>query len=220
MVRRRFLATLPMLLGVAACSPLTQATFSTLGEAVRLPRSEKQPTPEEVKATSFAKLWLEVPGVGSAQMVLGREIGDTRFWATSTRQVIVERHGLVIRSYGFTENLTTTRWLDSDPFVLGLHRLPEGFNATREVDWMPDYRSGIKLQTGYSRPVPTVVNILGAPTPVVYVEERLFTPPSGEYSARNRFWIAQETGQVLRSEQQLTPSLRVGLTLLQSWQRN
>lgn len=211
------LALLPgLLLGLSGCTQLGQATIETMGEAVTS-RSAKTPVQAEVDATPFAKLWLEIPELGSAIMVLGRSVDNRRFWATSSQQVLVESDGLVIRSSGLPQNLSASRWEGFNPFAHGLHRLPQNATAARVVDWMPGYYAGVRLLTRYSRPQVTAIEINGVSTRVMYVEEHLVAEAPARFRATNYFWVDPDNGKVLRSEQQLTPEQRIRTTLLKSW---
>lgn len=211
------LALLPgLLLGLSGCSQLGQATIETVGEAVSS-RSAKTPVQAEVDANSFAKLWLEIPELGSAVMVLGRSVDNRRFWATSSQQVLVESDGLVVRSSGLPQNLGASHWEGFNPFAHGLHRLPENTTAARVIDWMPGYYAGVRLLTRYSRPQVTAIDINGVSTRVLYIEEYLLAEAPARFRATNYFWVDPDNGKVLRSEQQLTPEQRIRTTLLKSW---
>ena len=205
------------LFALTGCTQLGQATLATLGDAVSSRSNTPLPTANEIDATPFAKLWLEVPGLGSAMMLLGRTVDNQRFWATSSQQVLVENHGLVVRSSGLPNNLTASHWEGFNPFAHGLHRLPENTRATRIVDWMPGYHAGVRLHAQYSRPQSTAIEIGGATTRVLHVQETLVAEAPAKFRATNLFWVDPESGKVLRSEQQLTPDQRIRTTLLKSW---
>jgi hypothetical protein len=164
----------------------------------------------------YALLRMDSARYGSAVMALGRVVDGDLFWATSSGQVLVERSGLVRRLTGFPATLEGTRFVGADPFAAGLHRVPTGATAHRIVDWMPGSRYGIELDSEFAVHGTESIEILGDRFETLHVVERL-RARNLDFAATNHYWVDPARGTILKSEQQLTPDLRVTLTALRPW---
>ncbi|WP_255345700.1 YjbF family lipoprotein [Azoarcus sp. KH32C] len=172
---------------------------------------------DDVMARPRYQLRLDSP-FGAAVMVLGRVTGSEEYWVTSSRQVFVIEHGLIRRSAGFPENLEGTRFIaesgqSPDPFVAGLHRIGTDTYSTREVDWMPGYRYGVRIRSRFQRVGIEEHEILGERRSLLHIDEHLRGEGTG-FEATNRYWVDPQDGFVFISEQSLFPGLSVRLTQL------
>lgn len=188
-----------------------QAATDTLRTAISSPPPLTW-TPEQTRALPYAHLRMD-SRLGSAIMVLGRVVDGQHFWVAPGGFVLIEAHGLVRRVSGFTDSLESSHFIGNDPFVTGLHRLGHGATAERVVDWMPDNRYGITLRSQFTQGGRASIDILGERVEVLYVEEQL-RATNADYQATNRYWVSPVDGTILKSEQQITPSLRLYLTTL------
>lgn len=201
---------------VAGCAPtpLMQATSDTMRIALVTPKAPVF-SRRQVEALPYYQLQLDSAN-GSALLLLGRQEDGREFWAASTGQVLVIKHGLVRRMTGFATTLEGTQFKGTDPFENGLHRLPADASAERIIDWMPGYRYGISLHSRF-RPLGVEnIKILDEDHELLDVVEELNAPTVG-WAATNRYWVDPRDGTILKSEQQLTPDLRVTLTALRPW---
>ena len=202
-------------LTAAGCTPVMQASLDTAGAALRKP-APLEFTRAQADRLPYALLRMDSTRYGSAVMILGRAVDGELFWAASSGQVLVERDGLVRRLTGFPVTLEGTRFVGADPFATGLHRLSGRTTARRIVDWMPGYRYGIELDSEFAVDGTERVEILGDSFETLHVVERL-RARNLDFAATNHYWVDPARGTILKSEQQLTPDLRVTLTALRPW---
>ena len=215
---RHLVAAAAGMLVLTGCSPLMQGSIDTLQAALAGP-PELVVTRDEVMARPYYQLRLDSPW-GSALMSLGRVDGSRQYWATSTGQVLLIEHGLVRRAVGFSRTLEATRFVDGDedPFALGLHRIADGITRMRELDWMPGYRHGVRVQSRFSRGALETHTILGESRELLRIEEQL----QGEggaagFAALNRYWVDPHDGFVFISEQQPLPGMTLRITQLRPY---
>lgn len=200
-----------VVLVTTACTPTMQAASDTIRVAI----SGTPPvvwTREQMQALPYAQLRLDSK-LGSAVLVLGRVVDGQRFWAAPGGYVVVEANGLVRRISGFADSLASSHFIGTDPFATGLLNLPDGTTADRVVDWMPGNRYGINLHSQFVKHDHENIDILGKQFAVLYVEEQIHAT-NADFQATNRYWVSLTDGSILKSEQQLTPTLRLTLTTL------
>lgn len=215
----RLLPVLALAGTLAGCSPtpLMRGSLETLQAAMSDPPA-LQLTRAQVEANPYPQLKLATP-YGEAGMVLGRVQDGEEFWFTATRQVLVIRNGLVRRSVGFPEDLRSTRMPGDDPFSRGLHRLPDGAESVREVDWRAEGRFGVRLQSRFERRGIEQVEILDRTYELLRVDESIHASDTG-FSAINRYWVDPHDGFVMASEQHLSPDLSVTITQLRPYRES
>ncbi len=201
-------------LGSAGCTPAMQAARDTAIVAFRGP-PPIEVTREAVFSRPYYQLRLD-SALGSAVLVLARVTDGQQFWVASTGHVVVIENGLVRRIIGFPETLEGTRVEGADPFAAGLHRVATGTPVERTADWMPGYRFGAPLHGRFEPKGRERVEILGEGFDLLRVDEHLASP-SADFEALNHYWVDPSDGTVLKSEQQVTPSLRLVLTALRPW---
>lgn len=212
----RSLAAATVLLALAGCSPLMQGSVDTLRAALSGP-PELIVTRDEVLARPYYQLRLDSPW-GAAVMALGRVDGSREYWATSSGQVLLVEHGLVRRAVGFPETLEATRFVDGgdDPFAAGLHRIANGATSVRELDWMPGYRHGVRLNSRFTRGGREAVEILGERRELLRIDERI-EAEGGAFSTVHSYWVDPEDGFVFVSVQEPVPGMTLQITQLRPY---
>ncbi|MHA4968144.1 YjbF family lipoprotein [Pseudomonas extremorientalis] len=195
---------------LAGCNPLMTASLDTFKAAVGGP-APLELTQAQVDAVPFAQI--KVTTVSSeGVMALIRQRGDLQFWVASGKQVLLVRNGLVVRTVGLGVDLNGTHWQDQSPFQQGLHRVPDGYRSTRQIDGVDGYRMGITLTSRMTRKGIETVEILGKPYALLRVDEDV---EASGFQARNRYWVDPVDGFIVQSEQHLTPDLTLTITQLQ-----
>lgn len=198
-------------------SPLVRGSLDTLKVAFGGPPTLEQ-TRSEVEANPNPQIEIGTP-YGEAGMVLGRVQDGQEFWVTSTRQVLVIQHGLVRRTVGFPDDLQATRFSGPDPFASGLHRLADGAESTREIDWETGYRFGVRLHSRFSRKGTEHIEILGVSRELLRIDEHLQAEGTN-FKVTNRYWVDPEDGFIFLSRQHLAPDLPVTLTQLRPYRES
>lgn len=195
---------------LAGCNPLMTASLDTFKAAVAGP-APLELTQAQVDAVPFAQI--KVTTVSSeGVMALIRQRGDLQFWVASGKQVLLVRNGLVVRTVGLGVDLNGTHWQGQSPFQQGLHRVPDGYRSTRQIDGVDGYRMGITLTSRMTRKGIETVEILGTPYALLRVDEDV---EASGFQARNRYWVDPVDGFIVQSEQHLTPDLTLTITQLQ-----
>lgn len=195
---------------LCGCNPLMTASLDTFKAAVAGP-APLVLTQAQVDAVPFPQI--KVTTVSSeGVMALIRQRGDLQFWVASGKQVLLLRDGLVVRTVGLGADLDGTRWLGQSPFQLGLHRVPDGYRSTRQVDVVDGYRMGITVTSRMTRKGVETLEILDKPYALLRVDEDI---EAVGFHARNRYWVDPGDGFIVHSEQHLTPSLTLTITQLQ-----
>ena len=189
---------------VSACTPLSTAAVDTLKVAFQRPEPLNL-TRQQVDATPYYQITIAAP-TGEAVMALVRLQDGVGFWMASTRQILMLQDGLAIRSVGFNENLDGTRFDGESPFKTGLHRIPDGLQARRQVDFIDGYRMGVIVTSRFNKKGLETVQILDRNVELLRVDED-FTMEGLDFSAQNRYWVDPIDGFIMVSEQHITPEL-------------
>lgn len=204
---------------LSGCTPLMQGAVDTMRLAFASPALLVVDR-ERVMQRPQYQLRIDSP-YGSAIMVLGRVEGDTEYWVTSTRQVLVLKDGLIRRSVGFPENLEGTRvgraqGQGEDIFATGLHRIASPLTGEREVDWMPGYRFGLRVTSTFKHIGNEDKEILGETRRLMRIDEA-FQATNADFFGVNRYWVDPDDGFVFVTEQTLLPGLSLRLTQLRPY---
>lgn len=196
---------------LCACNPLMQASLNTLGGSLSGPAALEL-TRAQVDALPYYQI--EVTSeYGSAVMALVRVRGDLQYWQASSRQLLLLQDGVVVRTLGFPDELLGTRFPTNAPFHDGLQRVVDDQPSQRWVDLGPGYQLDLPLTGSFHRAGVETVRILHRDYALLRVDEHLKSPLKN-LSATNSYWVDPSDGFVMKSRQQVTPSLSVTLTQL------
>ncbi|MCY1516734.1 putative lipoprotein GfcB [compost metagenome] len=202
-------------LSLCACNPLMKASWDTLRAATSGPQPLEL-TQAQVDAVPYYQIKLQAAPGGEAVMALVRQQGDLQFWVASTRQVLMMRDGLVVRTTGFGSNLAASRLSTDSPFASGLHRVVDGATSRRWVDYADGYQVGIPLQSRFEKKGLEQLDILERSYSLLRVDEHVSAPLIG-LDAVNSYWVDPADGFVMASRQQVTPELQVVITQIRPY---
>lgn len=154
---------------------------------------------ENAASIPYASLGVRLGGSDEAMFVLANRSGDDLLWLGGTSLGIVTRHGRVVRTVGFSSNLS------------GVHTA-EGVKqdlSQPSVDYQYDFgdqsRYGIPVKCLRQSLGPERIVIIGVPRDTTHVVENCAA--SGmDWSFRNEFWV-DAAGYVWKSRQFVTPKL-------------
>lgn len=159
----------------------------------------------DVEAVPYAQIQVTTPSSEGVMAKL-RQQGDLQFWVASGKQVLLMRDGLVIRTVGLEPSLDGTRFDKKSPFKDGLQHVVEGQTSTRWIDMYQDNQISLEVSSRFKRKGVETVSIVGQSYTAQRIDEVIEIPKLG-FSGTNHFWVRQEDGQVLKSEQYITPGL-------------
>lgn len=184
----------------------TQAVFNR--------KSHSRPSAEFVGKSPYALLQVDYAG-SSATLTLGYVDDDGLLsWYSHDRKIVYLRSdGLLAGSHGLPTDAADIRLEGGNPFAQ-LARTRQATTTSREYDWMPGYRYGIKV-TGQLQVVGNEsVQFPDTARDLLHVRERLRGPG---IKADNDYWIDPQTGFIWKSRQLLAPGVMLGLTQLKPY---
>jgi hypothetical protein len=199
--RRTFLNILASSLPAAACS--TSAPFRSLetlilGNKPAFDASYSEQLPY-ASVTAYQKGSNQV-----ALLILGKVEGEDLHWISSDRGVLVTRHGRLIRTVGFSENLMKTDFIGHDFFD---GRNPAStvniLTGTRIIDLSPGNRYGIKIEARIKIGLNEKIQIGNRIYDTIRVSEDCFAS-SLQWRYTNTYW-QDSNGRIWRSLQYFAP---------------
>lgn len=196
---------------LCGCSPLMKGSIDTFKAAVQN-AEPLQLTAADVAAVPYAQILVTTPSSEGVMAKL-RQQGDLQFWVASGKQVLLIRDGLVVRSVGLEPSLDGTRFDGESPFKRGLQHVVDGDTSTRWIDIYKGEQVGLAVNSRFRRKGLETVTILKQPHVLQRIDEKFEIPALG-FSATNHFWIRPGDGQVMQSEQYLTPELALKIVHL------
>ncbi len=203
MKRRDFLLALGAAPLASACTnnlsmkTLAVTVNSRLGDAPGF-------DPDYPDRIPYASMAVRLPNIDRALVILGRAENNTLHWYSADRGALVTRHGRLVSTVGFQEDLRATQFAVPD-FLEPGQKYDAGKVYRRQLDLSPGNRFGIPV-------VSTLV--VGAQSELVVGKRRLRLRLLEERAQAdllawkfvNRFWV-DEAGFVWRSEQQTAPGM-------------
>jgi hypothetical protein len=184
-------------------------------EAIRLSihGESVHPTTESVAASPYYQLQANGPQ-GQAILILGKVQDGMLGWYGQGDDIVFTRKGLVVRTTGFPQNLSSTVPDAADPFDEGLQHVTSPTTYTRTVDWSPGYRGGIVMQATLSPGGSEDVEILGSVHHLRRYDERL-SGAGGSFT--NRYWVDPADGFIWKSRQYVAPGFPLELIQLRPY---
>lgn len=205
-----------LLLGVHGCTELSRSAVDSARLSMHR-QAHVDPTAAEVAAKPFYQMQASGPQ-GSAVLILGNVDGQRQAWYGAHQTVLFLDHGRVVETTGLGEDLDGVQLPADDPFTRGLQHLTAPRVYHYRVDWSPGYRYGVPIEARLIPAGKTQITILGTRHEVLRVDEQV-SAPSAHFSATNHYWVDPQDGFVWKSEQQVTPSIRLALLSLRPYRQ-
>ena len=211
MTALRLIALAALATSLSACNSLMQGSLDTLGASLRGP-APLEITQAQVDALPYYQIQVTTE-YGSAVMALVRVQGKLQYWRANSNQLLLLEDGVIVRTLGFPNDLLGTRLAPDSPFPRGLQRISDGQPSQRWIDLDSNVQFDVALHGTVRLAGIETVRILDRDHTLLRVDESLNSPLPG-MSSTNHYWVDPQDGFVMRSRQQVTPTLSVTLTQL------
>lgn len=160
---------------------------------------------ELVTKIPYASLSAKIGKGPRSLLILNRYAQDEKHWVSADNAVLVTRHGRIVKTTGFPENLLGTSTALRDPVNRRLHTLKKTIRHHRTIDVDIDKRFGIPIFSTFipMGPRKIVIADLEIKTFLVREENRAQTI---NWSFTNYYWVDALDGFVWKSHQHIARS--------------
>ena len=224
-----FLTISIVLINTTACSQ----RFSALNDTLKLAFIGDNDTvlsTQQVNDIPYASIYAKIDDVPQAFIVLA--LAEAPFtlnqqpthavkelkWLSADKAMLVTVNGRLVRTHNLlTGDLVAVESQQADPLLLGLHLDTTPKTWTRTIDWQPGYHFGYKVSSHFDFIATETILINETPTQALhYLESVVVDNLNIQY--QNEFWLAPETGHVIKSRQKIAPNQPfIEMTLLKSF---
>lgn len=160
--------------------------------------------PDYPEKLPYASMAVQLPNIQRVLVVLAKVEGEEMHWYSADRGVLVTRHGRLVRTVGFTDNLAGTSFSQPD-FLAPDGVIAEGVSYRRQLDIVPGNRFGVPVQAILKLGGDQDMQIGKQVRRLRLVEEHCRADVL-KWSFINRFWVDADRF-VWRSEQHVAPEL-------------
>ncbi|NUY57701.1 YjbF family lipoprotein [Salinivibrio sp. EAGSL] len=179
---------------------------------------------DEINALPYASLYAQLDNGPRGFMVLAFvEPSDhpspNLKWLSGENEMLVTRNGRLVKTVNLVDgNLAATHTDTPDPLSVGLNTLSMPHTWSRTIDWQPGNHSGYRADSTFKRRKLQNISVNGTPVATTHYTEYV-TLPALDTQYTNDYWIANDTGKIIKSYQHLAPGLpAVTLTHLKPYQ--
>lgn len=204
-------SALLLLFALSGCSQKVQDLSETVRVAT-LGYKDVELSRAQITALPYAAIqlkWGQGPRVLS---VLGFAEGNELKWLTKDKKMVVTRHGRLIKTLGYPQDLRYVGNIGADPLPNLLHlwqqQNAEGMAWGSERDWQPGYYSGYPVLSRFSYQGEDTLTILDEPVRLLKFSEQVRYPKLN-ITDTNTFWLSPSSGEVIKSLQAMGPGLPV-----------
>ncbi len=203
-----------LVLAVAGCSTLSEASIASIGRLIHPPTSSVNPTPASVAAKPYYQLEAS-SREGEALLILGNIDHGREAWYDAGNGILFLRHGVLTKSWNMAPDILATQLPADSPFRRGLQHLTAPVKTTRSMD-LPGYRYGVTATSTLTPAGIHEVTILGRTHRLMQVDEHI-RAPAVDFVADNRYWVDPSDGFVWKSRQTIPGGLTLTLTELRPY---
>lgn len=189
-------------LALAGCSSTVRTYTDTLRLAFQ-PGDGVTLTAEQLAALDKQAIYATVGSLPRALLVLGfTEYGQQK-WLSADDAMLVLDNGRLRKTAGFANDLLFSSATGQDPLSQPLMVIKPGQQWQLITDWSARYESGYPVQFEITAVTPATLEMLDQPFATMQVSEQV-TFYDGS-TATNVFWFDSNSGQLLKSQQQIAP---------------
>lgn len=164
---------------------------------------------EQLRKLPYATLGVTIGRNAPAVMVLATVDGDDLHWVSADRVLFVTRKGRLTQTRGLKRDLVATDWNSDDPLIEAIQLSGDSDSSrsvTRFIDVGRAKPEHVGVSSSFSAPVADSLATLSGPSESLRLEEHAVVG-DWRWAAHNTFWVAQQSGVVLKSRQQFCPEI-------------
>lgn len=209
----RHLFLLFICLSLQACTSAQNSVNDTVYH-VLFESSGVELTDQEVQDLSRPSVYVTINDQPQIMMVLGAFENGEEKWVSQDRTLMTLRHGRLVKTLGWHDNLTSVSNLEQDPLAAPL-RIIDGTRWLRQMSWTENNQTRYGLaESTFQRQEDEALTIGGKRKTYRVIEEQVAVSGLNK-NWENRFWVDPQTGVVIKSEQYLGADyIPVEITLL------
>lgn len=200
----RFLFLFLTSMVIAGCSSTNRAYFDTLKLAFS--QQDNEVTIEQVRQTKGDLMAVRHGDRVQAIMALAFIENGLNKWVSADHAILSMHHGVISQSHGFANDLVFHSNLTQNP-------LAETASGKREWNYTTDveeYGYGLVVSSRWQRGDSASLTIFGEVFAVNVIEQHVTYPGAlpfyeANLSWVNRYWVSTESGEILKSQQQVSP---------------
>ena len=189
-------------IGLAGCNSLSGDALDTMRLAISGPESVI--SVERVNAVDAPVLLAEMGAAEGMFVSPGRATGLVEWHGVT--EMLLTHEGRIVKTAGLPADITAPLQANDDPFILGLHAIPDGHEVARLVDYPALHQSGLRQYARYQRGKVEPITFMGASHSLLRINETIRMPELG-FRATNHYWVEPDTGLVRHSVQHIAPDL-------------
>ncbi|WP_024870929.1 YjbF family lipoprotein [Tolumonas lignilytica] len=194
--------------GLSACSNYARDVADTVKLATTgLP--DANISPDYIKKLPYASVYIQVDDAAKVFSVLAEVENNKELkWVTADHYLLTTKNGRVIKTIGFSEDITHTSNTDNDPLAQGITMLNTHPKWESTVFWSKVFKSGYKITSEFEPEGVEQIKILDQEKKLIRYDEHCEVAELN-YKYTNHFWLDPITNKVVKSEQYMGPGLPV-----------
>ncbi|MEH2919981.1 YjbF family lipoprotein [Samsonia erythrinae] len=190
---------------LAGCSQ----NMNSLGKTFKLAfigQDDTYVTAKQVADTPYASAYLKVGKAPQAFVVLAFAEQNQLKWIGADKNMVSTRHGRLVKTQGFGEDITYVDNLEQDPLALGLLKPSTPMTWQSRVEWAQVFRGGYDIRSVFQARGKETIKILDTSRELLRFDERVTVLGLNE-SYTNHYWLDPNDGQVVQSQQYMGPGM-------------
>ncbi|MBU3023860.1 YjbF family lipoprotein [Aestuariibacter sp. A3R04] len=200
----RFLPFLFIGMVITGCSSTNRAYYDTLKLAMS--QEDNEVTLDQVRQTRGDLMAVKHGARVQVIMALAFIENGLQKWVSADNAILSMHHGVITESYGFPYDLVFHSNLSGNP----LAKPTAGKGEWHYITDVEEYGYGLEVNSTWQGGEPASLTIFGNSFAVNVIEQHVTFPGAlpfyeANLSWVNRYWVSVETGEVLKSEQQVSP---------------
>lgn len=197
--------------GAALSKTMKLAFFGSDTNEISIPKIQSSPYANIlVQENDHAPALLVLVWAERTSQEKSAHIPPTLKWLSSNKELIVTRNGRIIKTVNLGHgNMTQLRSKEPDPLLLGLQKSTTPKQWHYQLSWQPGNHHRYHATSSFKRLGTTTIDtpIHGQQTVLAFSEHVTIARIDQSYT--NYYWVTPQSGHVVKSQQQLAPTLPV-----------